>query len=236
MAKLNSLSIFFPAYNDAGSIHKLVLEALKVADDVADNYEIIIVNDGSSDETGEIIDNLAREYEKVRIVHHERNKGYGGALKTGFKEAKYGYIFYTDGDGQYDVNELRKLVDLIGDADLITGYKIKRSDPTYRTIMGKMYQIGAKILFNLKVEDVDCDFRLMKKDIFNKIDLEMDSGSICIELMKKVQNAGFKIKQVPVNHYARLYGGSQFFRFSRVYSTLKDFLKLWWKLVIKKNG
>jgi glycosyltransferase involved in cell wall biosynthesis len=230
------LSVFFPAYNDSGTIASLVLLALQTAETLTDDFEVIVVNDGSADHTGEILDELARTYPRVRVVHHAKNRGYGGALRTGFATAAKTFVFYTDGDAQYDPTEMSLLwARMSEDVDLVNGYKISRSDPLHRIVIGRIYHYTVKTLFGLKVRDVDCDFRLMRRTIFDRVSLEKDSGVICLELMKKIHDAGFRIAEVPVHHYHRAHGKSQFFNFRRIARTGVDVLKLWWALVIRQQ-
>lgn len=225
------ISVFFPAYNDGGTIASMVLSAILVLQSLTDDYEVIVVNDGSSDYTKDILDELERRYEKVRVIHHERNKGYGGALRTGFATASKDFIFYTDGDAQYDVRDLPSLWEQMRDGvDLVQGYKISRSDPLHRVIIGRTYHWLAKLAFGLRLKDVDCDFRLMRRSIFDKVHLRSDSGVICVEMMKKIQDAGFRITEVPVHHYHRAYGRSQFFNFRRIFRVARDLSQLWWRL------
>ena len=230
----SGLSVFFPAYNDSGTIASLVLLALQTAETLTPDYEVIVVNDGSADHTGEILDELARTYPRVRIVHHTRNRGYGGALRSGFSTSTKTFVFYTDGDAQYDPTEMALLwARMADDVDLVNGYKISRSDPLHRVVIGRIYHHAVKTLFRLKVRDVDCDFRLMRRSIFDRISLEKDSGVICLELMKKIHDAGFRIAEVPVHHYHRAHGKSQFFNFSRIFRTGIDVMRLWWALVVR---
>ena len=237
MAPTSSLSVFFPAYNDAGTIASLVIRAMKVAGTLTSDFEVIVVNDGSSDETPKILDELARLYpDHVRIVHHPQNRGYGGALRTGFATASKEFVFYTDGDYQYDPAEMSLLWAKMSDGvDWVNGWKISRSDPVHRIIIGRVYHHMVKLLFGLKVRDVDCDFRLMRRRIFDVVRLEKNSGVICLEMMKKFQDAGFRVAEQPVHHYHRSYGRSQFFNFRRIFRTALDVLKLWWALVIRRE-
>jgi glycosyltransferase involved in cell wall biosynthesis len=231
------LSVFFPAYNDAGTIASLVIQAVQVAGRLTPDFEVIVVNDGSADATREIVDELARTYPQVRAVHHPRNRGYGGALRTGFASARKELIVYTDGDAQYDPTEIEVLWHrLTDDADMVNGYKISRSDPLHRIIIGKVYHHTVKLLFRLRVRDVDCDFRLMRREIFDRVKLERDTGVICLEMMRKIQDAGFRVVEVPVHHYHRLHGRSQFFNFKRVFWTGVDVMKLWVQLVVLGRG
>lgn len=231
-----SISVFFPAYNDEGSIEKMVSDALQVLKKIATNYEVIVIDDASPDRSGEIADNLAKRFKQVKVVHHKKNKGYGGALKSGFKTASKELVFYTDGDGQYDVKEIVKLAPFIEDYDLINGFKIKRSDNFGRVLFGNAYQYGTKLFFGLKIKDVDCDFRLMKRKVVDSLNLESDTGLICVEMMKKVQNKGYRIKQVGVNHYSRISGSSQFFKPKRLAKVFAGWFTLWWKLVVMEKG
>lgn len=235
MTQMPGISVFFPAYNDAGTIASMVISAVLTLETVTDDYEVIVVNDGSADHTAEILNELERKYERVKIVHHEKNRGYGGALRSGFENATKELIFYTDGDAQYDARELKLLVEQMDDGvDLVNGYKITRSDPLHRIVIGKLYQYGIRILFQLKLKDVDCDFRLMRRSIFDRVELKATSGVICVELMKKIQDAGFTLREVPVNHYHRAYGKSQFFNFPRVARTLKNLVQLWMEIQLPK--
>jgi glycosyltransferase involved in cell wall biosynthesis len=228
------LSIFFPAYNDSGTIASLVITALRTARTLTPDHEVIVVNDGSKDGTCGILEELASIYPQVRIVHHETNRGYGGALRSGFASATRELIFYTDGDAQYDPAEMVALWRRFdASVDLVNGYKISRSDPLHRVVIGRIYHYTVKLLFGLTVRDVDCDFRMMRRSIFDTVHLEKNSGVICLEMMKKITDAGFRIAEVPVHHYHRAYGKSQFFNFKRLYRTAIDVMKLWYALVIR---
>jgi len=227
------LSIFFPAYNDSGTIASLVITARQTAQKLTTDYEIIIVNDGSADATADIADELARTYAEVRVVHHPNNRGYGGALRSGFGAALKELIFYTDGDAQYDPAELEILWPrMTAGVDLVNGYKISRSDPLHRIVIGRVYHYTVKWLFGLPVRDVDCDFRLMRRSIFERVHLTHNSGVICLEMMKKITDAGFAVAEVPVHHYHRAYGKSQFFNFKRLARTAVDVAKLWLQLAV----
>ena len=230
-----SLSIFFPAYNDAGTIASLVLLAHMTARRITADHEVIVVDDGSPDHTGALLDELARHFPWLKVVHHERNRGYGGALRTGFATASKQLIFYTDGDAQYDPRELLALYQALGpEVDFVNGYKIGRQDPLHRIVIGRLYHWFVRSAFGLELKDVDCDFRLMRRQVFDKVTLTRSSGVICVELMKKVQDHGFRIAQVPVHHYHRSYGKSQFFNIPRIARTLVDLARLWLELVVRR--
>ena len=234
---MTGLSVFFPAYNDSGTIASLVIRSVQVAGTLTPDFEVIVINDGSRDATPQILDELAKLYAgKVRIVHHDTNRGYGGALRTGFATASKELIFYTDGDAQYDPAEMTLLwPEMRVDVDWVNGYKISRSDPVHRIIIGRVYHHMVKILFGFKVRDVDCDFRLIRRRVFDTVRLEKNSGVICLEMMKKFHDAGLRVAEVPVHHYHRAYGKSQFFNFRRIVRTAIDVMKLWWSLVVRKE-
>jgi glycosyltransferase involved in cell wall biosynthesis len=230
------LSIFFPAYNDAGTIASLALVAHMTARQITDDYEVNVVDDGSPDHTGALLDEMAGHFPWLKVVHHEKNRGYGGALRTGFAMASRELVFYTDGDAQYDPREMATLYAAFGpEVDFVNGYKISRHDPLHRVIIGRAYHWLVKVAFGLKLRDVDCDFRLMRRSIFQKVHLTRSSGVICVELMKKVQDHGFRLAEVPVHHFHRSYGKSQFFNFARVARTLVDLTRLWLELVVRRT-
>ncbi len=231
-----SITVFFPCYNDAGTISAMVIRALQTLRDFTDNYEVIVVNDGSGDDSPQILGELSCILpSEFRLITHEQNKGYGGALRSGIAAATKEWIFYTDGDAQYDSRELRLLVEKISEeVDVVQGWKIKRRDPFHRVVVGILYQYFVKIMFGLKIKDVDCDFRLMRREIFDIVKLESETGTITFEMVKKIQDAGYRFVEVPVHHYYRQYGESQFFNFARVGATLARLFPWWWRLVVKK--
>ncbi len=234
-ARPAGLSVFFPAYNDSGTIASMVIRTVQTASKLTPDFEVIVVDDGSADGTADIADELARTYPQVRAVHHPINRDYGAALQTGFRSATKELIFYTDGDAQYDPTELALLWDQIANADLVNGYKISRADPLHRIIIGRVYHYIVSLMFGLKLRDVDCDFRLMRRTIFERINLEKTSGIICVEMMKKIQDAGFRIVEVPVHHFHRTHGTSQFFNFRRLVRVARDLLLLWYALVVRRT-
>lgn len=230
----HSISVFFPAFNDEGAIASLVRGALAVLPTLTDDYEVIVVDDGSTDSTPALLDELARTLPRVRVVHHERNRGYGGALRTGFANASKDLIFYTDGDGQYDVGELARLRPLLTEGvDVVNGYKIKRADDGRRKVIGALYNRAAHLLFNIPIRDVDCDFRLMRRRAVERVELASSSGTICVEMIHKLSRAGCVFVETPVHHYPREHGRSQFFTPRRVARTARDFLSLWLRVVAR---
>jgi len=233
-----SISVFFPCYNDAGTIAAMVIRALQTLREISDDYEVIVVNDASPDDALWILNELSCILPpEFRLINHATNRGYGGVLRSGIATARKDWIFYTDGDAQYDVRELKLLAAKISDdVDFINGWKIKRRDPLHRIIIGMLYQYFVKLMFGLKIKDVDCDFRLMRREIFDVVQLESDTGAITFEMVKKVQDAGYRFVEVPVHHFYRQYGESQFFNFPRVAATLARMFHWWWRLVVKQEA
>jgi glycosyltransferase involved in cell wall biosynthesis len=232
-----TISVFFPAYNDAGTIASMVVLADRTLRRLTDDYEIIVVNDGSRDHTALVLSELEAVYAKLRVLHHPTNLGYGSALRTGLASATKEIIFYTDGDAQYDVREMEQLLPLMTDeVDVVNGYKISRSDPLHRTMIGKVYCELVRFAFGIKIRDVDCDFRLIRRSSYDRVLLYSTSGTICVEMIKCFQDAGLRFAEAPVHHYHRAYGKSQFFNFRRLFKTLKDLSKLWWRLVVKRQA
>ncbi|HVF41412.1 MAG TPA: glycosyltransferase family 2 protein [Pyrinomonadaceae bacterium] len=222
-----SISVFFPAYNDEATIAGLVGDALSVLPSLTEDFEVIVVNDGSTDGTAAVLDELARADPRVRAVHHETNRGYGGALRTGFASATKELVFYTDGDGQYDVRELALLRPLLTEGvDIANGYKLKRGDNLQRKALGAAYNRLAHLLFSIPIRDVDCDFRLIRRCAVERVELVSSSGSICVELVHKLHRAGCVFAEAPVHHYPRAHGRSQFFTLRRVGRTALDLLSL----------
>jgi glycosyltransferase involved in cell wall biosynthesis len=229
-----SLSVFFPCFNDAGTIGSLVAAADMVASKYTRDYEIIVVDDGSTDTSRELLRKLQAAYPCLRLVFHEKNAGYGAALRSGITAATKDLIFYTDGDAQYDVLELRKLLAVMQDGiDVVNGYKIGRSDPLHRIVIGDIYLLLMRLFFNFHIRDVDCDFRLMRRQVFDRVALTQNTGAICLELVKKLEMEGFHIAEIPVHHFHRTYGKSQIFNLPRLFRTFINIFRLWYQLIIK---
>jgi glycosyltransferase involved in cell wall biosynthesis len=231
----HGLSVFFPAYNDAPSLPKLIAKTFATLEANAADFEVIVVNDGSQDDTGAVLAELARQYgPQMRVITHPENRGYGGALRTGFASAKKDFVFYTDGDGQYDVGELPKLLALMDtDVSFVNGYKLERNDPWHRIVIGKVYNQFARFLFQVSLRDIDCDFRLIRRSLLEEVHLESTSGTICVELVRKLELCGMEVREVGVHHYPRLHGKSQFFRFKSLLTTFGQLMRLWWWLLVR---
>ena len=227
-----SVSVFFPAYNDAPSLPKLVSAAFQVLREHVEDFELIVVNDGSHDNTGDVLAELERQYAPhMRVVTHDQNRGYGGALRSGFAAATKELVFYTDGDGQYDVRELPKLLERMApDVGLVNGYKLERNDPWHRIWIGSAYNGFARALFRIRLRDIDCDFRLIRRSLLNAIQLHSTSGTVCVELVRKLELLPYRVVEVGVHHYPRLYGRSQFFRTRSLLNTLVQLARLYLQL------
>ncbi len=231
--KFPSLSVFFPAYNDAPSLPSLIGRAFSVLREHVEQYEVIVINDGSRDETGAVLRDLQLQYgPALRVFTHARNRGYGGALRTGFEAASFDYVFYTDGDGQYDVGELPLLLsEARSHIGLVNGYKLKRSDPWNRIVIGRAYNAFSRILFRIRLRDIDCDYRLIRRELLRDLALTSTSGTICVELVRKLEMTGCGVSEVGVHHYPRLYGASQFFRVRSLLTTFAQLVRLYGALV-----
>ena len=226
---MESISAFFPAYNDAPSLPALIGKTFDVLRATGREFEVIVVNDGSHDNTGAVLLELQQQHgPQLRIVTHPQNRGYGGALRSGFAAATKDLVFYTDGDGQYDVGELPKLLaETRPEIGLVNGYKLERNDPQHRIIIGSVYNTFARTLFGIRLRDVDCDFRLVRRSLVERIRLTSTSGTICVELVRKLELTGCGVVEVGVHHYARQHGKSQFFRIRSLATTFYQLLRLW---------
>ncbi len=229
-----SLSVFFPAYNDAPSLPGLLRTTFAVLEEHVLDYEVIVVNDGSQDNTARVLEELAKKYAPhLRIITHPKNRGYGGALRSGFAAAAKEFVFYTDGDGQYDVNELPGLLARAGsNAGLVNGFKLERHDPAHRIWIGKVYNAFARTLFGIRIRDIDCDYRVVRRSLLEEIHLFSTSGAICVELVKKLELTGCLVREVGVRHYERKYGRTQFFRVRSLLKTFGQLLWLYLRLVV----
>lgn len=228
---LTSISCFFPCYNDAGSIAKMVADAAAALATVTGDFEVIVIDDGSSDNSLEVLEGLQPTAPYLRIIKHEVNRGYGGALRSGFEAAAKEFVFYTDGDAQYDPGELTALVALMrDDLGLVNGYKLGRADAWYRKVTGKSYEWIARRFFGIKLRDVDCDFRLIRRTYLQQVNLTFESGAIGVELVRRLQDAGCRMVETGVHHYPRLHGQSEFFKLRHVWNLISDLTRLWWQL------
>jgi len=225
-----SLSIFFPCYNEEANVERSTREAIKAAQLVTPDFEVIIVNDGSRDKTGEIAERLAQEDRRVRVIHHPRNRGYGAALGSGYRGAVKDVIFYTDGDLQFDLREITLLWPLIEKFDVVTGYRLKRNDPLIRKLNSYGWTSLTKFLFGLPVRDVNCAFKLFRREVISAIEIESQGALIDAEIFARVKKAGFSITEVGVHHYPRQFGSQTGANPFVIFRAFWELLKLWWKL------
>src|SRR4051794_37567889 len=210
---------------------------LTTIDTVGAEGEVVVVNDGSTDGSATVLDELVAHQSRVRIVTHARNSGYGAVLLSGFASATKQWVFYTDGDAQYDPTELELLVrHASDDVDVVQGYKLRRADGMVRRIVGRVYHRFVALFFGLRIRDTDCDFRLIRKAMLDKVELEHTTGAITVELVRKLQDAGAVFTEVGVHHYRRVYGTSEFFTIPAVARTLVDLAGLWFELVLLRRG
>jgi glycosyltransferase involved in cell wall biosynthesis len=214
----------------------MVVSARRTARRLGDDFEILVVDDGSRDGTGAILDELTTLVPELRVVRHDENRGYGAALKSGFAAATKDLVFYTDGDAQFDPRELTSLfAALRPGVDFVSGYRERRADPLLRVLLGNPYHRFVRAVFGLKLRDIDCDFRLFRRSALDGIELEEEDGALCIELLKKLEDSGRRFAEVPVRHYPRVYGRSQYFTLRGVVLSYVQLFRLWIRLVARKS-
>lgn len=201
-----SLSVFFPCYNEEANVERTTLAALAAVPEVSRDFEVIIVNDGSRDRTGEIAERLAREHPQVRVVHNQPNRGYGGALQRGFLAATKEWVFYTDGDGQFDFQEISKLIPLLDQFDIVSAYRLDRKDSLIRKINAWGWSMACRLVLGLRIRDVDCAFKLYPRKLFDQIQMQSEGALIDAEILTRATLLGYRIGQVGVHHYPRLAG------------------------------
>ncbi|HKC04628.1 MAG TPA: glycosyltransferase family 2 protein [Patescibacteria group bacterium] len=235
MAKLiPEISVFLPVYNEESNLQKVVLKTKEVLTQVADNWELLIVNDGSSDSTISVGQDLVKSDKRIRLINHEENKGYGAALASGFYGSKYSWIAFIDSDGQFDFNEIRNFIAKRDstNADLVIGYYKSRKVSFTKVVTSKLWEFLVFVFFGLKVRDIDCGFKMVSRDVIQKITkLESTRGAfISSELLIKAKKAGFIIAEVPVTHYPRIRGEGTGRNFDVIVKSFTDLFKLWRKL------
>jgi len=201
-----SISVFFPCYNEQENVARTTQQAITVLENLPCDYEVIIVNDGSSDATARIADEIAAQNKNVRVVHHPTNRGYGAALQSGFNAAHKNLVFYTDGDGQFDIGEMPPLLPLMTDYDIVSCYRLNRQDNLLRKINAWCWTKLVCLLFHIKIRDIDCAFKLYKRKIFDNISMVSTGALIDAEILARAVRKGYKIAQRPVRHYPRTAG------------------------------
>ncbi len=229
--KIKEISVFFPTYNEEENIEKVVKKAKKVLDSVAEKWEILIVNDGSLDNTLKIAEKLAKNDKHIKVVNHKVNQGYGGALKSGFKKAMYPWVAFTDSDGQFDFAEINKFLPFTSTHDVILGYRLKRADSIMRSIYTYAWGMLPRVLWGMNVRDYSCGFKLIKKKVFMEIQPLVGEEKVTqIEMLVKAKKAGFRFVEVGVHHYPREFGKQTGANVKVVAKSITDLIKLWQKL------
>ena len=228
------LSVFFPCYNEQENLPMLIEEAVNFLPEVSNDFEIIVVDDGSVDNTLQIAKNFSATNPAIKVVSHEVNLGYGEALKSGFKNATKDFVFYTDGDKQFSILDLKKIIPLMTQPrspGIVSCYRMNRQDSLLRRANGKLWSNLMRILFGLKIKDVDCAFKLYRREIFDKISLKSSGALIDTEVLARASKKGYKIIQYPVLHYPRIYGQSSGGDLKVVFKAFTELLKLWVDIV-----
>jgi len=229
-----SLTVFFPCYNEEANVERTTEAALKACHRIADDFEIIIVNDGSKDRTGEIADRLAADYEEVRAVHNSPNLGYGGALQRGYREATKQWVFYTDGDGQFDFEEIDLLLPLLEEYDGVSAYRLNRRDPPIRKLNAWCWTVLVNLVFGTRLRDIDCAFKLFPRKLFDEIEMKSRGALIDAEVLARARRLGYRIGQVGVHHYPRRVGEQSGANLRVILRAFKELFKL--RKEIKATG
>lgn len=221
-----SLTITFPCYNEEANVERVTLAALEIGRKVAADLEVVIVNDGSKDRTGEIADRLAKEHAEVRVAHNQPNRGYGGALARGFREATKQWVFYTDGDGQFDLNELPRLLPLLEKYDIVSGYREKRRDPFMRKVNAFCWGTLVRFLFGLRIRDIDGAFKIYPRVLFDQIEMKSTGALIDTEVLSRAQRLGYTIGQIGVTHLPRTAGQQTGAKLSVILRAFRELFRL----------
>ena len=226
----NSISVFFPCYNEQENVRGTVEKALKVLEKLDTDFELIIINDGSSDNTGNIADEIALKNPKIRVIHHHKNLGYGCALQSGFKAATKELVFYTDGDEQFDFSEMPQLLPLMAQYDIVSCYRLNRQDSIVRKINGWCWTKLVCFLFKLKLRDIDCAFKLYKTKIFDEISLTSTGALIDTEILARASCKGYRITQIGVHHYPRTVGAQTGANIRVIIRAFKELFRLYYRI------
>jgi glycosyltransferase involved in cell wall biosynthesis len=233
--KINELSLFLPVYNEEAVIEQTITKCNAALAQVAKKYEILVVNDGSHDKTETIVNKIIKKNPSVRMITHNPNKGYGGALKTGLYQTKYKHVAFIDADGQIDITEIKKFMPHLDKFDVVIGYRYDRADPPIRKAIAFMLKLWNLLWFQFWVRDTDCAFKIINRKVLNTIPtLKTESAITTTELLIKAKQAGFKFKEIPVEHYERVGGQSTGGNPKVILRAAKDTLKLWWVLKTKR--
>ena len=227
---MKTISIIFPAFNEEANIRHTVESARRILPSLAEIWEIIVVNDGSRDQTGKILNDLTLEYPEVRVLHHPINKGYGAALKSGILTAKHDLIFFSDSDGQFDLNELSRLLAWVDEYDIVAGYRTHRRDPFYRFVNAWGWKMLAGFLLGVRVRDIDCAFKLFRRPVFERIQMRSVGAMVNTEILAQAMRLKMRIKEVGVTHFPRRHGQPTGANLRVILKAFRELMKLWWKL------
>ncbi len=230
-----SLSVFFPFYNEQDNVRRVVGEALAFLPTVSDDFEVILVNDGSGDRTGEIIDEFAAGDPHIRAVHHPSNRGYGQALRSGFRAATKELVFYTDGDGQFDIAEMQSLLEQIGRYDIVSGYRCHRQDSVIRRLNAWMWGRLVTWVLGFRCRDVDSAFKLYRREIFSRIEMKSTGALIDAEILARATRSGYNLTEVPVSHRRRIAGSQTGAKLSVILRAFKELLVLRKEIVSQQS-
>ena len=222
---LEGLSLFFPCHNEESNVEKVIQDALRVAPQVASKYEVIIVDDGSTDRTSDIVQRFSPA--GVRWVRHKRCLGYGAAVRSGLYAARYPWVFFSDGDGQFDLEEIPRLAELSTRADIISGTRVRRADPWHRVLNARLFELALRALFGLRIRDVNCAFKLFRRDLFDRITLKSTGAMINAEIFLKAQHLGNRFAFLPVSHRPRGAGRQSGAHPTVIFKAMREFLSLW---------
>lgn len=225
-----TLSVIFPAFNEEANIRHTVESARLVLPKLAQTWEIILVNDGSRDATTPLCDELAEQYSEVRAIHHTDNRGYGAALKSGILAARYDYIFFTDSDGQFDLQELENLIEWAGHYEIVTGYRAKRQDPPHRLINAWGWKTLVRMVLGVKVRDIDCAFKIFQRSVFDRVQIRSVGAMVNTEILAQAMSFGMKIHEVKVSHYPRRYGKPSGANLRVIAKAFRELFRLWGQL------
>lgn len=229
-----SISIFMPFYNEVDNLPTVTQEALEVLERISDDYELIIVDDGSSDGTYELADKIASDNQNVKVVHHSTNMGYGAALQSGFRNSTKELVFYTDGDGQFDISQLADIIYHIDKYDIVSCYRADRKDSFIRKLNAFCWGIFVNCLFGMRIRDIDCAFKIYRREIFDNIEMHSTGALIDTEILARSLRKGYTIFQCPVSHRQRLTGEATGAKFSVIFKAFAELFKLW-NLIRKSN-
>jgi glycosyltransferase involved in cell wall biosynthesis len=225
-----SLSLILPAYNEEANIEAVVRDALATLPDFTDEFEIIVVNDGSQDRTGDIVARLASEDARVRTVRHQRNRGYGAALTSGFRASRGDFVMFMDADRQLDIRDLRFLAPFASEFDVIAGFRKERSDPLHRRLFAECFNVVVRIFFGVHLRDIDCAFKLFRGDFIRGMTLTSPGALINTEIQAKARRQGARLQQIGVNHYPRVAGQPTGGSLRVILRAMRETIALWWRM------